>query len=141
MSIRPATDAELQQSLSALVAADPRLKTISMRGQPAAVTPPSGRFCRARFDRDSAAAFDCKRRGHADAWPAGDLALQEAVRMGFVHPACPTEKRMMALAEPWRPWRGVAAYLLWAYYRARKGRDVVPVQPLHPSGNANDPNA
>jgi DNA-3-methyladenine glycosylase II len=33
------------------------------------------------------------------------------------------------MAEGWRPWRGVAAHLLWAYYRAVKKRDVVPVQP------------
>ena len=30
----------------------------------------------------------------------------------------PTTKEMGPLAEPWRPWRGVAARLLWTYYRA-----------------------
>ncbi len=52
--------------------------------------------------------------GHADAWPAGDLALQEAARIGFGLAARPTAKDMVAIAEPWRPWRGVAAFLLWA---------------------------
>ena len=33
------------------------------------------------------------------------------------------------MAEAWRPWRGVAAHLLWAYYHVVKKRDVVPVQP------------
>ena len=56
--------------------------------------------------------------GHADAWPAGDLALQEAVRVAFALPARPTAKEMQALAEPWRPWRAVAARVLWTYYRA-----------------------
>ena len=56
--------------------------------------------------------------GHADAWPAGDLALQEAARVAFALPARPTAKEMQALAEPWRPWRAVAARVLWTYYRA-----------------------
>ena len=67
--------------------------------------------------------------GHADAWPAGDLALQEAARIAFALPARPTAKEMQALAEPWRPWRGVAATLLWTYYRAIKRRDPVPINP------------
>jgi DNA-3-methyladenine glycosylase II len=67
--------------------------------------------------------------GHADAWPAGDLALQEAARLAFSLKARPTAKEMTALAEPWRPWRGVAAHLLWAYYAAVKRRDGAPAQP------------
>jgi len=67
--------------------------------------------------------------GHTDAWPAGDLALQEAARVAFALKTRPTAKEMAPLAEPWRPWRGVAARLLWSYYRATKGRDAVPVQP------------
>jgi DNA-3-methyladenine glycosylase II len=56
--------------------------------------------------------------GHADAWPAGDLALQEAARVAFALPVRPNAKEMQALAEPWRPWRAVAARILWSYYRA-----------------------
>src|SRR3984885_3836713 len=56
--------------------------------------------------------------GHADAWPAGDLALQEAAKVAFALAARPTAKEMQALAEPWRPWRAVAAPILWSYYRA-----------------------
>jgi DNA-3-methyladenine glycosylase II len=56
--------------------------------------------------------------GHADAWPAGDLALQEAARVAFALPARPNAKEMQTLAEPWRPWRAVAARVLWTYYRA-----------------------
>ena len=67
--------------------------------------------------------------GHSDAWPAGDLALQKAAQVGFAMTARPSVKEMIALAEPWRPWRGVAAKLLWAYYRAVKGRDAAPIQP------------
>jgi len=67
--------------------------------------------------------------GHADAWPAGDLALQEAARLALALKARPTTKEMGPLAEPWRPWRGVAARLLWTYYRAVKGRSGAPVYP------------
>jgi DNA-3-methyladenine glycosylase II len=66
--------------------------------------------------------------GHADAWPAGDLALQEAARLAFKLKRRPVSKDMIVLAEPWRPWRGVAAHLLWSYYRSIKRRDPVPVQ-------------
>ncbi|HZS63636.1 MAG TPA: DNA-3-methyladenine glycosylase 2 family protein [Xanthobacteraceae bacterium] len=64
--------------------------------------------------------------GHADAWPAGDLALQEAARLAFGLRQRPESKQMVALAEPWRPWRGVAAHLLWAYYAAVKRRNGAP---------------
>jgi DNA-3-methyladenine glycosylase II len=67
--------------------------------------------------------------GHADAWPAGDLAVQEAMRLAFRLEARPSTKEMGPLAEPWRPLRGVAALLLWSYYRAIKKRDPVPIQP------------
>jgi DNA-3-methyladenine glycosylase II len=66
--------------------------------------------------------------GHADAWPAGDLALQEAARLAFRLRRRPEQKQMIKLAERWRPWRGVAAHVLWNYYRAVKKRDAIPVQ-------------
>jgi DNA-3-methyladenine glycosylase II len=56
--------------------------------------------------------------GHADAWPAGDLALQEAARLAFALPVRPSAKEMSALADSWRPWRAVAARVLWTYYRS-----------------------
>jgi DNA-3-methyladenine glycosylase II len=67
--------------------------------------------------------------GHADAFPAGDLAVQESARIAFGLRKRPDAKRLTKMAEAWRPWRGVAAHLLWAYYHAVKKRDVVPVQP------------
>jgi DNA-3-methyladenine glycosylase II len=66
--------------------------------------------------------------GHADAWPAGDLALQEAARLAFEIGRRPRANDMIHLAKPWRPLRGVAAHLLWNYYRAVKRRDGVPLQ-------------
>jgi DNA-3-methyladenine glycosylase II len=63
--------------------------------------------------------------GHGDAWPAGDLAVQEAIRIGLNLKARPTEKQMAPLAEPWRPLRGAAAHLWWSFYRALKKREGV----------------
>jgi len=63
--------------------------------------------------------------GHGDAWPAGDLAVQEAVKIGLGLRTRPTAKQMAPLAEPWRPLRGAAAHLWWAYYRAVKKREGV----------------
>jgi DNA-3-methyladenine glycosylase II len=65
--------------------------------------------------------------GHADAFPSGDLAVQEAARIAFNLRKRPDAKALTKLAQAWRPWRGVAAHLLWAYYHAVKKRDVVPV--------------
>ncbi len=66
--------------------------------------------------------------GHADAFPAGDLAVQEATRIAFNLRTRPDAKKLAKIAEAWRPWRGVAAHLLWAYYHAVKKRDVVPLE-------------
>ena len=66
--------------------------------------------------------------GNADAWPAGDLALQEAARLAFGLRKRPDAKAMAKLADVWRPWRGVAAHLLWAYYHVVKRREGAPVQ-------------
>jgi DNA-3-methyladenine glycosylase II len=67
--------------------------------------------------------------GHGDAWPAGDLAVQEAVKIGLRLKTRPTSKQMAALAEPWRPLRGAAAHLWWSYYRAIKKREGVIAEP------------
>jgi DNA-3-methyladenine glycosylase II len=66
--------------------------------------------------------------GRADAWAPGDLALQIAMQRAFALAARPDKADMMTLAERWRPWRGVAARLLWAYYAAVKAKTTaVPV--------------
>jgi DNA-3-methyladenine glycosylase II len=62
---------------------------------------------------------------HGDAWPAGDLAVQEAVKIGLGLRTRPTAKEMAPLAEPWRPLRGAAAHLWWGYYRTLKKREGV----------------
>jgi DNA-3-methyladenine glycosylase II len=59
--------------------------------------------------------------GRADACPAGDLALQVAAQDLFEMEVRPTPKDFLARAENWRPWRSVAARLLWSHYRGLKG--------------------
>jgi len=63
--------------------------------------------------------------GHGDAWPAGDVAIQESIKVGLGLAMRPTEKQMAPLAEPWRPLRGAAAHLWWSYYHAIKKREGV----------------
>jgi DNA-3-methyladenine glycosylase II len=63
--------------------------------------------------------------GHPDAFPAGDLALQEAAKLALGLKARPNAARLERIAERWRPWRGVAARMLWAYYRGVKKRSGV----------------
>jgi DNA-3-methyladenine glycosylase II len=61
----------------------------------------------------------------ADAFPAGDLALQLAVQRHFKLRERPAPAKLESIAERWRPWRGAAARLLWAdysLYRAEKAR-------------------
>ena len=78
--------------------------------------------------------------GHADAWPAGDLALQEAARIALGLKARPSAKEMAAIADAWRPWRGVAAHLLWGYYHVVKRREGVAVG-TNPASKAVSPAA
>lgn len=63
--------------------------------------------------------------GRADVFPAGDLALQEAAKRLFDLPERPKEKAMRAMAQDWSPNRGVAARLLWAYYRMETEREGI----------------
>ncbi|MFC0220512.1 DNA-3-methyladenine glycosylase family protein [Pseudochelatococcus lubricantis] len=61
--------------------------------------------------------------GHGDAFASGDLALREAARQACGFPERPQPRELEAHAERWRPWRGVAARLLWSYYALAKGRE------------------
>lgn len=66
--------------------------------------------------------------GRADAFAAGDLALQIAAAMAAEQGDRLTVGELEEMSERWRPWRGVAARLLWAYYAAAKAqKSAVPV--------------
>jgi len=64
--------------------------------------------------------------GRPDVWPAGDLALAVAMQALRRLPARPDPRQMIALAEPWRPYRGAAAHLLWHSYARMRARDGAP---------------
>ena len=51
-----------------------------------------------------------------DAWPGGDLAVQEAIKSLKNLNFRPDENESNNIAEKWRPFRGSAALLLWHYY-------------------------
>ncbi len=57
--------------------------------------------------------------GRSDAWPSGDLALAVAVREVKRLGTHPTAEELEAVSNAWRPWRAVAARLLWHYYLSR----------------------
>lgn len=57
--------------------------------------------------------------GRPDILPAGDLALQTAFQRLAGLESRPTPDEFAGHGERWAPWRGVAARLLWAYYRLR----------------------
>lgn len=63
--------------------------------------------------------------GRADIFPSKDLALQEAAKALFDLPARPKDRDLKVMAAAWSPWRGVAARLLWAYYRGIKQREGI----------------
>ena len=57
-----------------------------------------------------------------DVWPVTDMALVAAVAQVKGLERRPDAAGMDAMAEPWRPWRSVAARLFWHDYLSRRGR-------------------
>jgi len=53
--------------------------------------------------------------GRADIWPVGDVSLQAAVARALNLRKRPDEKAMERLSRNWKPWRTVAARLLWTH--------------------------
>ena len=54
--------------------------------------------------------------GRPDAWPVHDIALAQAIVEVRGLAGRPTPDEMLAIAEGWRPWRAVAARILWHHY-------------------------
>ena len=57
-----------------------------------------------------------------DVWPHGDLALAVAAHHVKQLSARPTYAELTALSEAWRPWRAVAARVLWHHYLSQRKR-------------------
>lgn len=62
--------------------------------------------------------------GRPNVWPAGDVAVQAALQMVMDLDLRPDPKRMDEIAARWHPVRGIAALILWQYYRVIKNRPV-----------------
>jgi len=56
-----------------------------------------------------------------DVWAVDDLGLQLAAKNLYGLRRHPSEAKMRALAEPWRPWRTVASWYLWQWRRRMIG--------------------
>jgi DNA-3-methyladenine glycosylase II len=54
--------------------------------------------------------------GRPDIWPSGDLALAVAVQRLKGLAARPSPKELDSMSRAWKPWRAVAARMLWLYY-------------------------
>ena len=51
-----------------------------------------------------------------DIWPKGDLALAKATQQVKDLEGLPDQDKLEDLADSWRPWRAVAARVLWHHY-------------------------
>lgn len=67
-----------------------------------------------------------------DVFPAGDLALQEGLRLADGAAARLSAKALSERAEAWRPHRGLAAHMIWAYYAAMRARRPGPTSVSSP---------
>jgi DNA-3-methyladenine glycosylase II len=61
--------------------------------------------------------------GRPDIWPRGDLALLVAMQRLKQLPTRPTAEEFAAMGESWKPFRAVAARLLWHFYLSQKRWD------------------
>ena len=59
-----------------------------------------------------------------DAWPSGDLALAKAIQEVRGLARKPDWEEVDSIAGDWRPWRAVAARILWHHYLCERGRTV-----------------
>jgi DNA-3-methyladenine glycosylase II len=59
-----------------------------------------------------------------DIWPRGDLALNNALIKIKNLKGTPPETVLAAIADRWRPWRAVAARILWHYYLNVRGQSA-----------------
>jgi DNA-3-methyladenine glycosylase II len=61
--------------------------------------------------------------GRPDIWPRGDLALEVAMQRLKGWERRPTPEEAGEMSAAWRPWRAVAARLLWHYYLSEPKKD------------------
>jgi DNA-3-methyladenine glycosylase II len=59
----------------------------------------------------------------SDVLPVGDLGILKAVQQAYGLRKPPTATRLMEIGEPWRPYRSVACWYLWASLGNPPGQD------------------
>lgn len=131
-------------------AREPRLRRIGLSGAKIKTIRAVAAACRSGLDLDALADYPAEQAharlceihgigswtadiyllfclGHPDIFPAGDLALRNAVADALQMEPPVTPLAVSAIAEKWSPWRSVAATLFWAYYGARRAKIAVPL--------------
>ena len=146
--LRAASDGQVDPG-ALLTFSDERLRTFGFSRQKAAYARELARAVLdgsldlpglARLDDDAARTALVSQRGvgrwtadiyllmalrRADVWPATDLALLAAAHELLGLERRPGTHEMDLLAEVWRPWRSVAARMLWQAYLVSRGRPLV----------------
>jgi 3-methyladenine DNA glycosylase/8-oxoguanine DNA glycosylase len=153
MSRRIDTEADIEAGLTALLAADPRLQPVAalagpvpLRRRPGGFAGLAGIVVAQQLSTASANAIWARLAAAYDPFTPQALIRARTARLAGLGLSAPKIRALkeiakaivagrldgaretIALADPWRPWRGVAARLLWAYYRAIKQRDPAPLQ-------------
>ncbi|WP_305784095.1 DNA-3-methyladenine glycosylase family protein [Symbioplanes lichenis] len=67
--------------------------------------------------------------GRPDAWPVGDLAVAAGIAELWQLPRVPTAAEAQERAGAWRPWRAVAARLLWQHYLGERRAAITTRSP------------
>ena len=57
-----------------------------------------------------------------DVFPVADIGIQKAIARHYNGGERLAPGEMIAIAEPWRPWRSVASWYLW------RSLDAIPVE-------------
>nr|MDQ3984616.1 DNA-3-methyladenine glycosylase 2 family protein [Thermoproteota archaeon] len=51
--------------------------------------------------------------GRPDIFPVGDLGVRKAIQKLYTLPELPIPSTMLAIAQPWKPYRSIATWYLW----------------------------
>jgi DNA-3-methyladenine glycosylase II len=63
-----------------------------------------------------------------DVWPLGDIALAAGIKRLRRLREVPSRERQLDCAEKWRPWRSVAARMLWQRYLKERAKTLFEVR-------------
>lgn len=58
--------------------------------------------------------------GRPDVWPVGDFGVRQGVQYFLRLRSMPEKAKLERAAEPWRPWRSLAAWYMWRVVEERR---------------------